>query len=151
MWVIAQPANADRTIDARGKTIIPGFVDMHAHHFREHRGYRPLRDYESAAYLAYGVTTNLDNSMWSQNIFPTAELIESGRMIGPRAFSSGDPLYRGDAARQNSLSSFEVTDQNVKAFAIVGCGFDKTVHAAPSSTAAMGIALRSRTRPHGNR
>ena len=107
-------ASADRVIDARGKTVVPGFVDMHAHHFREHRGYRPLRDYESASYLAYGVTTNLDNSMWSQNIFPTAELIDAGRMIGPRAFSTGDPLYRGDAARQNNLTSYEVADQNVK-------------------------------------
>ncbi|MBX6363740.1 MAG: PD40 domain-containing protein [Gemmatimonadetes bacterium] len=100
-------------IDAAGKTIIPGFVDMHAHHYREHRGYRPLRDYEVAIYLAYGVTTNLDLSMWSENIFPTAELIEAGEMIGPRTFSTGDPLYRGDGPRQNDLSSYEVTERNV--------------------------------------
>ena len=82
----------DRVIDAGGRTIMPGIIDMHAHHYREHRGYRPLRDYESAMYLAYGVTTSQDVSMWAQNIFPTAELIEAGRMIGPRTFSTGDPL-----------------------------------------------------------
>jgi hypothetical protein len=64
-------------------------------------------------YLAYGVTANLDNSMWSQNVFPTAELIDAGGMIGPRTFSTGDPLYSGDAARQNLLSSYEVAVQEV--------------------------------------
>ncbi len=85
-------SGADRVIDASGRTIVPSFVDMHSHGHREHRGYRPLRDYEVGIYLAYGVTTSLDNSMWAQNIFPTAELIRAGRMIGPRMFSTGDPL-----------------------------------------------------------
>jgi len=107
-------SGADEVIDARGKTIVPGFVDMHSHHYREHRGYRPLRDYEVAIYLSYGVTTSLDNSMWSQNIFPTAELIDAGRMIGPRTYSSGDPMYRGDAARQNDLSSREEAEHGVR-------------------------------------
>lgn len=105
---------ADRTLDASGKTIIPGIIDMHAHHYRENRGHRPPNDYEVAMYLAYGVTTNLDNSMWSQNIFPTAERIEAGRLIGPRTFSTGDPLYQGDGARHNKITSYEVAHNNVK-------------------------------------
>jgi Tol biopolymer transport system component len=106
--------DVDRVVDAAGKTIIPGFVDMHSHHQREHRGYRPLRDYEMAMYLAYGVTAALDNSMWSNNIFPSAELVDAGLMIGPRTYSTGDPLYGfGDAARQNELRSYEQTDQDV--------------------------------------
>ena len=95
----------DRVIDAAGKTIIPGFVDMHAHHYREWRGMRPKRDFEQAIYLAYGVTTTLDPSMYSQNMFPTAELIEAGGMIGPRGFSTGDNITAGDAARANEINN----------------------------------------------
>ncbi len=107
-------SGVDQVVDAAGKTIMPGLVDMHAHHYREHQGLIPEHSFETAIYLAYGVTTNLDNSMWSQNIFPAAEMIEAGKMIGPRTFSTGDPLYRGDAARQNELTSYEVTEQNIK-------------------------------------
>ena len=95
----------DRTIDANGKTIIPGFVDMHAHHYREWRGMRPRHDYEQAIYLAYGVTTTMDVSMWSQNMFPTAELIEVGEMIGPRGFSTGDNQSSGDGPHTNELTN----------------------------------------------
>ena len=106
-------AGADYVVDATGKTVIPGFIDMHSHFFREYRGIIPTKAFEAAVPLAYGVTTNLDNSQWSQDIFPAIQMIEEGTLIGPRTFTTGDPLYRGDAARQNELSSYEVTEDNI--------------------------------------
>ena len=103
----------ERRIDARGKTIIPGFVDMHSHHFREFRGVIPPQAFEASVPLAFGVTSSMDNSMWSQDVFPAAHMIEAGTLIGPRLFSTGDPLYAGDAARQNDLTSYKVTEENI--------------------------------------
>lgn len=106
-------SGVDEVIDATGKTIMPGLIDMHAHHYREYQGIMPKKNFETAIYLAFGVTTNMDNSMWSQNVFPTAELIDAGEILGPRTFSTGDPLYRGDGGNQNELSSYEVAEENI--------------------------------------
>jgi Tol biopolymer transport system component len=95
----------DRIVNAAGKTIMPGLVDMHSHHYREWRGMRPRHDFEQAIYLAYGVTTTLDVSMYSQNMFPTAELVEVGEIIGPRGFSTGDNITAGDGARANEINN----------------------------------------------
>lgn len=107
-------SEVDEVIDASGKTIMPGLIDMHAHHYREYQGVMPKRSFETAIYLAFGVTTNLDNSMWSQNVFPTAELIDAGEILGPRTFSTGDPLYRGDGTNQNELTSYVVAEENIQ-------------------------------------
>lgn len=103
----------DRVIDARGKTIIPGFIDMHAHHHRETREVFGLKNFETAVYLAYGVTANLDNSMWHRNIFPVAEMIRAGLLPGPRTYSTGPPLYAGDSFRQNEITSLQLAEQNI--------------------------------------
>ena len=104
----------DRVVNVSGKTIIPGFIDMHAHHHRDHTGVLPRRNWEAAVYLAYGVTTTLDNSQWSQNVFSAAELVEAGEMVGPRMFSTGDPMYNGDGSRQNDIQNYEDAENNVE-------------------------------------
>jgi Tol biopolymer transport system component len=106
-------AGAGKVVDAAGKTIIPGWVDMHAHHYREWRGMRPPHDFEQSIYLAYGVTSSMDVSTWSQNVFPTGELIETGDMIGSRTFSTGDNVSRGDGARTNDITSYAIAQATV--------------------------------------
>ncbi len=109
-----EAGDGDRVVDLAGRTVIPGLIDMHAHHHRDHTGVIPRRNWESAVYLAYGMTTTLDNSQWSQNVFSAAELIEAGEMVGPRTFSTGDPMYNGDGSRQNDVRSFEDARDNVE-------------------------------------
>ncbi|MGH9335048.1 MAG: amidohydrolase family protein, partial [Vicinamibacteria bacterium] len=107
-------ASDARRVSVQGKTIIPGLVDLHTHNHRRPNGILPQRDFEMAAVLAHGVTTALDNSMWSQNVFPQAEMVEAGELVGSRTFSTGDPLYAGDHARQNELKGSEQTHEEVR-------------------------------------
>ncbi|HEX7330393.1 MAG TPA: amidohydrolase family protein [Pyrinomonadaceae bacterium] len=106
-------SGADRIINARGKTIIPGLIDTHAHHHTFHRGIIPFRNFETAIYLAYGVTTTIDPAAWSQNVFPEAEAIEAGFAIGPRTFSTGDVFHAGSGPQHNDLTSYEVAEREV--------------------------------------
>jgi len=110
----------DHVVNAKGKTIIPGFVDMHAHHHRESGGITPTHNFESAVYLAYGVTTTLDPSTWSEEVFPLAEMIEAGRSIGPRTFSTATPLLNGEGPNWNELTSYEVTEHEINRLASYG-------------------------------
>ena len=89
------PPNAKR-IDVSGKTIMPGFVDAHAHggHFRS--GITPQKHWPYYANLAYGVTTMHDPSANSEMVFAQSELVKAGQMVGPRVFSTGTILYGAD-------------------------------------------------------
>jgi Tol biopolymer transport system component len=102
-----------KVFNASGTTIIPGFIDVHSHDYREHRGIIPQHNTEGAAFLAYGVTTTMDPSMWSENLFPTGEMVDAGVLVGPRVFTTGDPLYAGDGSRQEEFTDYETTEHGI--------------------------------------
>jgi len=86
------PAGAKR-IDVRGKTIMPGIIDVHAHVGGEGDGIVAQANWPLMANLAYGVTTSHDPSNDTETVFTNAELIRSGAKLGPRLFSTGTILY----------------------------------------------------------
>lgn len=74
---VAIPAGALQ-INCSGKTIMPGFIDAHAHgnHFRN--GLIPQKQWPYYANLAYGVTTMHDPSANSEFVFGLSELVKTG-------------------------------------------------------------------------
>ncbi len=100
------PAGA-KEIDCNGKTIMPGFIDAHAHgnHFRY--GLTPQKHWPYYTNLAYGVTTMHDPSANSEMVFAQSELVKSGTMVGPRVFSTGTILYGAEGDFKAVINSYE--------------------------------------------
>ncbi|MFM7176803.1 MAG: amidohydrolase family protein [Bacteroidota bacterium] len=80
-------------LKANGKTIIPGFIDVHAHLGTFRQGLSPQKQWSYFANLAYGITTTHDPSSNSEMVFSQSEMVKAGNMIGPRVFSTGWILY----------------------------------------------------------
>ncbi|MGH7444132.1 MAG: amidohydrolase family protein, partial [Longimicrobiales bacterium] len=88
------PADA-RIIDVSGTTIIPGFVDTHAHlrpSFNIHKS-------EAWAYvsnLAYGVTTTRDPQTSTTDVLSYEDQVRAGHILGPRIYSTGPGVFSGE-------------------------------------------------------
>ncbi len=93
---IAIPAGT-RTIDATGKIIIPGLVDAHAHGPQGDDEIVPQQNWSAMANLAMGTTTVHDPSSRSAEIFPAAEMQQTGMLLAPRTFSTGEIVYGAKA------------------------------------------------------
>ncbi len=89
---IAVPPGATM-IDARGKTIIPGIVDVHWHGGMGENQIIPQQSWVNYASLAFGVTTIHDPSNNTAEIFTQSELQRAGKIVGPRIYSTGTVLY----------------------------------------------------------
>jgi imidazolonepropionase-like amidohydrolase len=82
-----------RTVPLPGKTVIPGIVDVHAHMGYSTLDILPQHLWEYRANLAYGVTTTRDPSASTHSVFALSELVEAGKLTGPRIYSTGFVLY----------------------------------------------------------
>jgi Tol biopolymer transport system component/predicted amidohydrolase len=97
------PAGA-REMDVRGKYIVPGFVDTHAHwEFRTHDVLEP-QNWSLVANLAYGVTAGLDVQTSTNDYFAYQDLVETGQSLGQRAFMTGPGVFSS-----NDFQSYEAT------------------------------------------
>ena len=74
-----------RRVDGRGKFLIPGLWDMHAHHQGSGEESLPL-------FLANGVTGTRDMGADADFILPLRERIERGELRGPRIVAAGPML-----------------------------------------------------------
>lgn len=103
---VAIPAGAKR-IDVRGKTIMPGIVDAHAHLGGPGDGLIPQANWTLMANLAFGVTTSHDPSNDTETVFTLSEMIRAGALVGPRLFSTGTILYGAETPFKSVVSSID--------------------------------------------
>ncbi|NJY62087.1 amidohydrolase family protein [Salinimicrobium sp. CDJ15-81-2] len=78
-------------IDASGKTVMPGFIDTHAH-LRPNWQIHKNQVWMYAANLAYGVTTTRDPQTGTTDVLTYSDMVEAGMMDGPRIYSTGPGL-----------------------------------------------------------
>jgi len=88
---VQMPAGA-REIDVTGKTIVPGFVDTHAHMWPSW-GIHTNQVWMYLANLAYGVTATRDPQTSSTDVITYGDLVDAGEMLGPRVYSTGPGVF----------------------------------------------------------
>jgi Tol biopolymer transport system component len=94
---VAIPSGA-KIIDVSGKTIIPGYVDIHAHiwpAFGVHRS----QPFEYLVNLAYGVTTARDPQTSTTDVLSYEDMVATGAFIGPRIYSTGPGVFQQENIR----------------------------------------------------
>jgi imidazolonepropionase-like amidohydrolase/Tol biopolymer transport system component len=94
---IAIPAGVP-VVNTAGKTIVPGFIDAHAHGPQGENNVVPQQNWSTQANLALGTTTIHDPSNSAVEIFAAAEMQRAGLILAPRIFSTGEIIYGAKAA-----------------------------------------------------
>jgi imidazolonepropionase-like amidohydrolase len=89
------PAGAVQ-IDGRGKFLMPGLADMHAHLFPGEGAANDLAAQQLNLYLANGVTT-VRNMIGAPAHLVLRDRIKEGKLLGPTLVTAGPPLLGNNA------------------------------------------------------
>jgi imidazolonepropionase-like amidohydrolase len=79
----AAPPPGARVIDGRGRTLLPGLIDMHSH---------LVSELGAALYLANGITSVRYAGNDPDAVLELGDRTDGGRVPGPRVLSQGPPL-----------------------------------------------------------
>jgi len=96
-----------KVVDFAGKTILPGFVDVHWHGSMGSDDLIPQQSWVNFATLSFGVTTLHDPSNDTGEIFTSSEMAKAGLVTGPRIFSTGTILYGAKAPFKADINSLD--------------------------------------------
>ena len=77
-----------KVFDLTGKTIIPGYIDTHAH-MRPSWGLHKNQIWTYAANIGYGVTTTRDPQTGTTDVLTYSDMVDAGMIYGPRIYSTG--------------------------------------------------------------
>ena len=91
---VTVPSGAE-IIDVSGKTIVPGYVDTHAH-LRVQVDIHRDQMWSYAANLAYGVTVARDPQTGTTDVFSYEDFVRAGLALGPRIYSTGPGVFSGE-------------------------------------------------------
>ena len=95
-------------IDVKGKTIIPGLIDAHAHGEQGRNQIVPRQNWKMYSNLSFGVTTIHDPSNNTTEIFSASEMQRAGLIVAPRTYSTGRILYGAESLGAKAIvNSYE--------------------------------------------
>lgn len=105
--MVAIPPEA-RVIDARGMTLLPGYVDAHNHIWAHvHWGMHAPQEWRLTADLAFGVTALREPSGRSSDLTAITQRELIGELLAPRVYSADGPLSSSPELGDGSTHTVE--------------------------------------------
>jgi imidazolonepropionase-like amidohydrolase len=122
-WDVTVPPGA-RRIDGRGKYLIPGLADMHAHLYSDGDVPDSLAKYELGVMVANGVTATRF-MIGTREHFILRREVEAGRILGPQLWLASPQFTGQEDVNSRVVTSPQDARKAVKQMADLGYDFVK--------------------------